>query len=313
MSTSSRSRPVHIAGVATLLAAVIALVASPRDPAMMGAAVHPAWLVAVVLAARYGLRGLVTVPAVVAGIAGAVLLAGGRPADSLGVLEGTDDLAVLFATVVTAWIGGTHEARKAVLRARLDDAAARASQAERDARELAETALVLRERGDRAPSSLTFLADIAIEIASRDPARAGQAALELAISRTGARGGALQLVDGSVLRTLAARGPWSHDQIEPPALFRDRVAIAAIERKVAVAAHEVSDVRVEDSDLAAPLVGEDGTVRGVLALRGLAYPAATAREDLIAVARWTARALASGSRDAGPAAHARRGSARALV
>jgi hypothetical protein len=308
MSISS----LRVAGAAAVLAAAIALVASPRDPAMGGALVHPAWLVAIVLAARYGLRGLIAVPAVVVGIAAAALLVGDGPLDSLELLERPNDLAVLLATAVIAWIGGIHEARKGVLEARLREVTASASDAERDARELAEAALVLRERGDRATSSLAFVADIAIELASRSPARVGRAALDLAIARTGARGGAVQVVDGSVLRTLAVRGVWSHDQIEPPALFRDRVAIAAIERKLVVAAHEVRDVRVEDSDLAAPLVGDDGVVHGVLALRGLASPA-RAREDVVAIAWWTGQSLASSFRDAGPAAQARRGSARAHV
>ncbi|MGE5186163.1 MAG: hypothetical protein ACM31C_29105 [Acidobacteriota bacterium] len=315
MSTSDRKDLVRRAASAGALAAVIALVVSPGDPAMIGTVVHPAWLVALVLAARYGVRGLVAVPAVIAGVSLAELLAGHVDLAMLGRLEHPDGLGTLMAIAAIAWVGGLHEARKALLEARLRDADRRATQAEDDASELAEAALVLRDRGDRALTSLTFLADIAIEIDSQNPARAGQAALDLAVARTGARGGVVQLVDGARLRTLVARGAWSHDQVAAPSLFRDRVALAAVERRTSVAAHEVRDVRVEDSDLAAPLVGEDGTVHGVLALRGLAYPAvmATAREDLAAIARWAARSLARSYRDAGPAAQAERRSARALV
>jgi hypothetical protein len=120
------------------------------------------------------------------------------------------------------------------------------------------------------------------------------------------------MFDGSRLRTIASRGVWTYAHIQPPAVFRDRVADAALERKLTVAAHEVGEVRVDDSDLAAPLVGTDGRVHGVLSLRGLGYTriSSTAREDLAAIARWAQRALISSFRDAGPAAQARRGVSR---
>ncbi len=315
MSTSDRKDLVRRAAGAGALAAVIALVVSPGDPAMMGTVVHPAWVVALVLAARYGVRGLVAVPAVVAGVSLAELLAGRTDLAMLAQLEHPDGLGTLITVAAIAWVGGLHEARKALLEGRLNHANRRATTAEHDVAELAEAAFVLRDRSERALGSLTFLADIAIEIDSENPARAGQAALDLAVARTGARGGVVQLVDGARLRTLVSRGAWSHDQVAAPALVRDRVALAAVERRASVAAHEVHDVRVEDSDLAAPLVGDDGTIHGVLALRGLTNPAmvATAREDLAAIARWAARSLARSHRDAGPAAQAGRGSARALV
>jgi hypothetical protein len=311
MQTSSRSYLLHPAGVAVVLAAAIALVISPSDPAMASVTIHPGWIIALVLAARYGLRGLIAVPAVVTGVSWAELLAGRDDLGMLARLESPGELATLVAIAAIAWVGGMHETRKAVLEDRARDAEARAVQAELGLGELAEAALVLRERGDRAASSLTFLMDIAQEIDSKEPARAGQAALDFAIMRTGARGGSIQLVDGARLRPLVAHGAWSHDQLVAPSLFRDRVALAAIEREAAVAAHEVPDVRVDDSDLAAPIVGEDGVVRGVLSLRGVAYPTmlATAREDLLAIARWAARSI-TGSFDAGPAAQARRGSSR---
>lgn len=315
MSTSDRDQLARRAAGAGALAAVIALIVSPGDPAMASGIVHPAWVIALVLAARYGVRGLVGVPAVIAGVSLAELLVGHIDIALVSQLEAPSGLGTLIATAVIAWVGGLHEARKALLESRLRDADARATKAERDVADLAEAALVLRDRSDRALSSLTFLADIAIEIDSETPARSGQAALELAIARTGARGGIVQIVDGNRLRTIVSRGAWSHDQVAAPSLFRDRVALAALDRKSSIAAHEIGDARVEDSDLAAPLVGEDGVVHGVLALRGLAYPAivATAREDLVAIARWAGRSFARSHRDAGPAAQAERRSARALV
>jgi hypothetical protein len=301
--------------VSTVLAAAIALVASPSDPAMASMVVHPAWLIALVLAARYGVRGLVGVPAVLLGVSFAELLAGQDGIATLASLQRSDALATLATIGVTAWIGHLHEGRKRVLEERAHDSDTRAGRAEIDVDALAEAALVLRERSERALGSLAFLADIAIAIDSEDPARAGEAVLELAMARTGARGGVIQMVDGSRLRTLASRGVWIFDHVLAPAVYRDRVAVAAVERQMAVAAHEVSDVRIDDSDLAAPLVDSDGRVLGVLALRGLAYSAivSTAREDLISIARWAARSLSSSYRDAGPAAQARRGSTRAIV
>jgi hypothetical protein len=301
------------AGVAALLAAVIALIASPSDPAMHGVVVHPAWLVALVIAARYGSRGLLTLPAVIAGVAVAQQLAAGDGLSVFERFEQPEELATLTAVVLVAWVGELHEARKRVLEARRQEADERASEATRDLASLAQAAIVLRERGDRALSSLTFLTDIALELESKEPARIGRAALDLAVARTGARGGLVQLVDGARLRTLVERGAWSHDHIAAPVLFRDRVAVAALERGVAVAAHEVAEVRMDDSDLAAPLIGEDGVVHGVLALRGIAYPklAPSARADLVAIARWAARSLAGSDRGAGPAAQRGFGRARA--
>ena len=103
---------------------------------------------------------------------------------------------------------------------------------------------------------------------------------------------------------MTSRGAWSADQFTPPALFRDRVAAAALDRTTTVAAHEVPDVRPEDSDLAAPLIGDDGVTVGVIALRGVAHRSLTAstREDLAAVARWAARSLARAPRDTTPVA-----------
>jgi hypothetical protein len=298
--------------IAGSLAAVVALVLSPADPAMSWMPIHPLWLITLVLAARYGARGLVSAVGVVIGVTFAEALAGHMAFAMIARLDRVGDLAALTTALVLAWIGGLHEARKHHLEQRVKHAEARADKAESEVDELADAALALRDRSDRAQTSLSFLAEIASRLDSADLSRAGQAALELALARTGARGGVVQLVDGARLKTLASRGIWSVEHAQPPAVFRDLVSIAAVERKTAVAAHEVADVRTTDSDLAAPILGEDGVVHGVLALRGIPYPVLTTagREDLSAVARWVSRAMAGSRRDAGPAAAALRGGSR---
>ncbi|MCW5807400.1 MAG: hypothetical protein KIT31_33900 [Deltaproteobacteria bacterium] len=283
---------------------------------MRDAFVHPAWFVALVLAARYGARGLVAVPAVAVGLAGAALLAERAPLAVLDRVANPEDLFALAAIAVIAWIGGMHEARKAALETRLRDETERAAKATGDLRELAEAALALRERGDRMTASLTYLADIAGELDSGDPVRAGRAALELALARTGARAGAVQVLDGAVLKTLASSGTWGEHQLAPPVLYRDRVAAAAVQRGTTVAAHEVAEARVEDSDLAAPIHDEHGAVRGTLALRGLPHPtlASTVRVELAAIARWAARSVVPAATPAAtPVTKHRTGSARASL
>lgn len=311
MSTSNHSphspllRRTVVAGAA---AAAVALVLSPSDPAMTSTPIHPAWVIALVLAARAGARGLYAVPAVVLGVQLAEWIAGRADVGMLARLGTPGELALLVTIAGLAAVGTAHETRKARLEARLQDAEQRAHKAESAIDELSETAIALRDRCDRSQTSLAFLTDLAARMDDPDPAGAGDAALALAMARTGARGGFVQLLDGGRLRTVCARGAWSADRISPPTLFRDLVAVAALDQERPIAAHEVERASAEDSDLAAPLIGSDGSTIGVLALRGVAYPAlnAAAREDLAAVARWAGRSFIR-PRGAGPTAIATRG------
>lgn len=293
MSISNISRAFRETFIAAAVAAVIAVAISPTDPALGELPFHPAWIVALVLVARYGAGGLYAVPGVVLGLQTAMWISGSTNASALARLTQPSELLVLLAIALIAAVGALHQRRAASLQERLDDAQNRATTAEGAVEELCETALVLRERYDRSQTSYTFLADLARRVDDPDPAGAGDAALALAMARTGARGGFVQLFDKGRLRTLCARGMWSAERPEPPAVFRDRVVSAAIEQKRPVAAHEVANVTVDDSDLAAPLLDTRGTVVGVVAVRGVAYPALgeMAREDLAAVARWAGRAF----------------------
>lgn len=294
MPTSDRFRTLRLAVIAAMFAAMIALVISPADPAMSNLTVHPAWVIALVLGARHGARGLYSVPAIVAGVLLAEWVAGRTELAMLDQLTELHVLAVLGVIVVLVGVGEGHQARQVRIEGRLRSAEARAADAEVAVAALGEAAIALRERSDRSQTSLAFLSDVTLRMDDPDPSVAAQAVLELAIARTGARGGFVQIIEGGRLRTLVAQGAWSADQLMPPAVFRDRVAVAALARATLCAAHEVDAVSTEDSDLAAPLLSAGGTAMGVLALRGLAYPALTvaAREDLATITRWAGRSFA---------------------
>jgi hypothetical protein len=282
-------------------AGTLALVISPGDVAPADWPVHPAWIVALAIAARCGVRGLYAIPAVVAGVQIASWLTGHADVAMLARLVRPDEIATIIAIALVAAIGATHQTRRETLESKLTDAEHRASEAEAAIDELVEASLALRDRCDRSQTSLAVIADLAARMDDPNPARAGDAALALAFARTGARGGYVQVYDGTRLATVSSRGMWSLLRLAPPALFRDRVVNAAIERKRPVAAHEIDHPSTDDSDLAAPLLDATGSPIGVVALRGLAYPALTdaAREDLAAIARWVSRGIARPGRDAG--------------
>lgn len=294
MSISNRNllRETVIVGAG---AAVLALVLSPADPAMSDLAVHPVWILALILAARYGARGLYAVPAVVAGVQLAVWVSGHADLTMLARLTKPGELAMLLTLTAVAAIGAMHETRKTALEDRLRHAELRATGGEGAIDDLTDTLVALRDRCDRSQTSLAMLSDLAVRMGDSDQSNAGDAALTLAMARTGARGGFVQLFDGGRLRTLCSRGTWSAERIAPPTVFRDIVAAAAFDQLRPVAAHEIARASSDDSDLAAPLLDATGTAIGVLALRGISYPALTsaAREDLAAVARWAGRAFAA--------------------
>lgn len=294
MSTSSHRTSVRDTFVAAGVAAIIALVLSPADPSLSTLPVHPSWIVAIILAARYGSSGLNGIPAVVIGVQSAMFITGNTELAMLDRLQRPGDLVALMAVGLVGVIGALHETRVASLARKLRSAEKRAANAEVAVEDLCDASIALRDRCDRSQTSLAFLSDIAVRMDSPDPAGAGDAALTLAMARTGARGGFVQLLDGNRLKTLCSRGMWSAERLAPPAVFRDAVAHAALDRNRPVAAHEIARASEDDSDLAAPLLDSSGKVVGVLALRGISYPALSpaAREDLAAVARWAARAFA---------------------
>lgn len=270
---------------------------------MSSLSVHPVWAIALILAARYGARGLLSIPVLAGSLLIADWLSGGSGAATLARTQRAGDFAMWIVAVGVALVGAAHERRKALLSERLDAAELRARCAEAAVDQLGDAALALRDRCDRSETSLVFLADVAARMDDPDLTGAGQAALELAMARTGAGAGFVQLLDGEGrLRTLTARGRWGAETFWPPAMFRDLTATAALDRARAVAAHEVPGVRPDDSDLVAPLIAPNGRRLGVLALRRVPYSrlGGAVREDLIAIARWAAGSLARRVSDSAP-------------
>lgn len=274
--------------IAALCVASIAIVVllSPTDPAASGLPLHPIWVLVLVLAAKYGVRGLWLAPVLAAGLVIAELLVGGSGAVVLARFTRAGDLAALAVAVLCAAVGTAHERRKTLLEERLVEAETRALSAESSIDELTKVAVALRDRCDRSGTSLAFLADVAVRMTGSDPAVTSEAALELAMARSGARGGFIVLRDDNgELRMSTTLGDVVAD---------DRTAAAAIEHASVVSADEIIGVRPEDSDLAAPLLDQRGEVIGAIALHLVPYSAlgAAARADLATIADWAARSLA---------------------
>lgn len=279
----------------TVGGACLAMIAKPSDPALSSLAVHPIWAIAIILAAHHGARALLVLPALSFGLVAATTITGAGAESALARIQRPGDLAMWCVAIAVAFVGGAHQRRVHSLRERLATAEERARTADEATRELSDTALALRDRCDRSDTSLVFLADVATRLDMRDPSDAGQAALELAMTRTGAGGALVQLLEpNGRLRTLTARGRWSAETFWPPELFRDRTAAVAVECTRPVVAHEVPGVTSDDSDIAAPLIAPNGKTIGVLALRRVPFQQLTRamREDLSAVARWVAAPLA---------------------
>lgn len=273
---------------------LIAWIASPSDPTLPSWPVHPMWAFALLLAARYGARSLWSVPALLVGLLGTDLIAGDDGAAVLARMSRAGDLAALAAVGFCAAIGTAHERRKLHLEQRLAEVEARAGVAEAAVDNLVKTAIALQDHRDRSGTSLAFLAEVSMRMNGRRPSEVADAALELALARTGARAGFVQLVerDGSV-RTLLSRGTANRD---------DRTAAEALKRGEVVFADEISEVRSGDSDVAAPMVDSRGDVVGVLALRGMPYTTldTTMASEIACVARWAAPTLSRARRRATP-------------
>lgn len=281
-----------LAGASILLC--LSLLLGPTSRVLSSGTAHPGWLVVLILAARYGNGGLLagTVAAAAAAVL-APLCAGAGLEPLTARASSIADLGAAVAAVLVGWVASSHHKRTQGLAVELAAAATRARDGEEAVTRLTEAAIALRSRADRTESSLAFLSDIAERIDLAGPRGAAEAALQLVIARTGAHAGLVQIADDGRLRTLASHGAWSFDSVEPPAVHRDLTAQAAMEQARPVRASDVAGARTEDSDLAAPLVGGDGHVVGMIALRGVPFPGmkTTSLSDLGVMARWLSRAL----------------------
>jgi hypothetical protein len=303
MWISKRNRSIFVEtviGVAATLA--IAAACHVPDLGVGVLAPHPVWLVVLVLAARYGVRGLIAVTVLSWGSLTAFAVPSGfGVARTLDVLATPAELGALAAAVLVAWIASAHERRQLAQAERVAELEKKSAVDTAAIEELRNATLALRSRNDRLDMSLTFLRDIAHRLEVGDATAAAEAALELVVTRLGARAAAVQMLasDANVastatiaLTTLTTRGIWTQEG-------NDRTPLAAVHSGRATRALDLNDGGAGDSDVAAPIMDPSGAVCGVLVARGLpgGGVGATAVRDLGVIADWLAPALTAGERD----------------
>jgi len=256
---------------------------------------HPVWLVVLVIAARYGTRGLAVVLPIAWGALG-VLGGHGGFGRVLDTLAAPMELAALAAAVLVGWIASGNERRERALAAKTGELERRATNDASTLAELRRAALALRARTDRLDLSLTFLRNIARRLHGTDPEAAGQAALELIAARIGARAASIEMITGGELRQLATHGIWNRDA-------QDRTALAAFAGRQPTRAVELADGGPGDSDIAAPIIDASGQVRGVVAARGVPGGGSSmaALRDLAVITEWASPALCAQPQTSGDA------------
>jgi hypothetical protein len=284
--------------VAMLVAGLTALLA-PRDLGF-GVAPHPGWAAVILLSARYGSRGFGFALFAVWGGLTLTALAMGVPLGPVLATAGSSvpDLTALVLSVLVAWISSAHERRIDDLSVRGVELAQKSTGDDAIVAELRDAALALRARADRVDHSVTFIRDVAARLEGGDPLRGSQAALELAIARTGSRAGLVQLVDErGRLQTVASLGAWTLLRARPPDVVVDPTIKAAFESAASVRAVDLPELAglaeagSDHSDVAMPITDEAGEVLGVLALRGVPADSLSHAlvHDLGLIARWCAK------------------------
>jgi hypothetical protein len=256
---------------------------------------HPVWLVVLVIAARYGTRGLAVALPIAWG-ALAVLAGQGGFGRVLDTLAAPMELSALAAAVLVAWIASGNERRERALTAKSGDLERRATADAATIAELRRAALALRARTDRLDLSLTFLRNIARRLHGTDAEAAGQAALELIAARIGARAASIEMMSAGELRQLATVGIWNRDG-------QDRTALAAFGGRQPTRAVELADGGPGDSDIAAPIIDPSGQVRGIIAARGVPGGGSSmaALRDLAVITEWASPALCARTQPSGGA------------
>lgn len=292
MSTSDRVVVAESAGAAVLLAGATAL-ASPANVFLDAGALHPAWLVVTLMAARYGARGLLSSVLLTWGaLALAGLALGNDFAALVAHTHDTTDLFAIIGATVVAWIAMLHESRLERADRKLAEALDQQRQADSTVKALHDSLGYLRARHDRVDISLSLWRDLSGRIEKGDANEAAAAILELCEIRTGCSAGIVQLRDGHRLTTLANRGQWSPTSVRPTDITIDRTVRSAIQaRRVTPACDGATE---DDCDVAVPVLDDhSGVVVGVIALRGVAPGALRAADitDLIVLSQWVAPAL----------------------
>jgi hypothetical protein len=294
-------RPILIeTSVATALSLAVAALFAPGDLGLTTLYPHPVWLAVAIVAARYGSRGLsVALPLSWGALALVALAMRISPVEVLARTASGGDLGALIGVVLVGAVATIHERRYDLLLNTVETLKERCAGDRTAVKELREAAVVLRARADRLETSLAFLRDVAGRLEGGDPAAAAQAALEVALARTGARAGTAQLVQRGRLKALASVGTWAPDAAASD-LARDQTVATVLRNRRPTRAFDLSEVRASDSDLAAPILDSRGDVCGVLALRGVPHGGASgvSLHDLALIAAWCAKAFdAVGDRD----------------
>ena len=171
---------------------------------------HPVWLVVLVIAARYGTRGLgVAIP--IAWGALAVMSGPGGPGHVLDTLAMPMELGALAGAVLVGWIASGNERRERGMARKTAELERRATADAATIGDLRRAALVLRARNDRLDLSLTFLRNVARRLHGPDPEAAAQAVLELITARIGARAASIEISAGTAAegRPANRRARWS--------------------------------------------------------------------------------------------------------
>ena len=281
------------AGAALVTGAVVLF--SPGDLWLGGAGFHPVWIPILVLAARYGLRGLFVALPLSWGMVMAVNAALGAPWAGLAArATGTCEIMALVSAVLVAWVARLHENRIARLGQRLGECETRRDAAEETIVAQQDSINFLRARQDRLEISLSLWRVLARQLERGDASEAARAALQLCAIRAGAAAGVVQAWDGARMQTLAWRGQWSPTQARPRDIGADRTAMHAISRRRPVTAGEVPDAGREDGDIAVPVMDDRGGVVAVVCLRGVTPSRLRAADisDLMVIAQWLAPAIA---------------------
>jgi polysaccharide biosynthesis protein PelD len=290
--------------VVSAIAVGVAGLLAPSGLGLTSLYPHPVWLAVLIVAARYGGRGL-TLAVPLAWGALALAAAGLRvsPGAVMQRLSSGADLGALVAAVLVSWIGSGHERRQAAVAWELASVRKRGEADQRALSELRRTALSLRARADRLDTSLTFLRDVSARLGGDDADRAAQAALDLVMARLGARAAVVEMLGKDGLSPLASAGVWapggtsSEAGEAPPGAAGDRTVAAAMRARQAIRAVDLQDGGPADSDLAAPIIDPRGELVGVLAVRGVPQGGVSpgALRDVAIIAAWMAAAV-SGAR-----------------
>src|SRR5262249_14351782 len=152
----------------------------------------------------YGARGLVlALLAVWVSMGLATIIGGVGLFRLLETLTSGANLGAGVVAVVIGWVAAVHERRAAALAVKLADLEKQSTEESARVAELRDAAVSLRARADRLDHSLAFLTDVSGRLHGDDPVAAAEGALALALARTGARAGLVQVAEKGRLRTVA--------------------------------------------------------------------------------------------------------------